>query len=552
MKRLYFSFLLLTFVSYSLSQPSNLQKVKESVFLLKSYNANGDIIATANGFFINNNGDAICSWEPLKGAYKATITDRNGKARPVETIYGVNELYNVCKIHINILSSSVPINTKPAQKGAKLWVVGRNSSAKAINVQSVETFFNDYNFYVFDTSLPVEFDASPVVNQNGQIVAIAHISVNGNAATATDIHFPASFEITDALTVNDPTLRSTNIRVAFPKDKGQALAVLLLAGQRSDSLTRVSYIKDFIDKFPNEIEGYSTLAEEELKAQHFAIAESIMQSAMKRVKNKDEVHAQKAKLIYQKQVYFPEAVYTSWTIEDGLEELLQAQKINSLSQYKHQEAQLHVLRGDYQEAYQQFITLSQSEIRSGELFYEAAQCKQALNAPIEEYIALLDSAINIEASTAGTSLPPYLLSRAQAWAAAKNYRNAVKDYNMYDSIMGGRPLYSDFYYQRSQCELQIHQYQQALNDINRAIIVDRGNYLLWAEKASLHLRFKQYEEALRSSETCLLMDDKNTDAIIIKGISLYQLKRKKEGLAELEKAKQLGDERADAYIKKFK
>lgn len=552
MKKLFIYILFLTLPVAVSAQPSNLSKVAQCVFQISSYNANGDIIATSNGFFVNDNGDAVGNWQPFKGAYRAVAEDKSGRTYTIETIYGVNELYDVCKFHVNIKSSTVPIASKQLTKGMKVWVVNRNSATKTATIQSVESFFEHYNYYVLDASIPSEFNACPVVNQSGQVIGIAHASANGKTGSVTDINFGNSFQVTDALLANDPTMRSTNIRLAYPKDKQQALAVLLLASQRCDSLTRIAYIKDFIDKFPNEIEGYSSLAEEELKAQHFSTADNLIQRALTQVKHKDEAHAALAKLIYQKYAWFPDASYPSWTIDKGIQEAREAYIINALLPYKHQEAQLTFAKGDYQEAYNQFLQLTKTNLRSGELYYEAALCKRALQAPATDYIVLLDSAVQVESASSGAYLPPYLLARAQALANAENYRQAVADYNMYDSIMGGRPLYSDFYYQRSQCEMKIHQYQQALNDINRAILVNRSNYLLWAEKASLHLRFKQYDEALRSSDTCLLMDDKNTDAIIIKGIALCQLKRKKEGLAELEKARQLGDERAEQYIKKIK
>ncbi len=552
MKRIIIYFLLILSAVATYAQPAAVQNVRKSVFQLKSYNAKGDIIATANGFFINDNGDAVSLWTPFNGAHRATIEDADGNTHPVETIYGANELYDVCKFHVNMKSRQPVLASKPASNGTKAWIVGKGSTARNCGIKSTESFFGKYCYYLLDCSIDQMLDGCPVVNQNGQVLGVAKSGVNHGSATAIDINFATSFQMENAILANDATLRSTNIRIAYPDDKEQALAVLLLAGQRSDSITRIAYIKDFIGKFPSEIEGYSTLAEEELKSQNFQRADDIIKQAFAKVKNKDEVHAALSKLIYQKHAYFPNQPFAEWTLDKALEEAHAAYRIQPLLPYRHQEAQLLFAKGNYQTAYDKFMELTKTEIRSGELFYEASQCKQALQAPSTEYIALLDSAIQVEGTTSGTYLPPYLLARADAWNQSGDYRKAVADYNLYDSIMGGRPLISDFYLVRSQCEMQIHQYQQALNDINRAIIVDRANYLLWAQKASLHLRFKQYEEAIRSADACLLIEEQNLDALLIKGIALCQTKRKKEGLPLLERVRQLGDSRADEYIKKFK
>ena len=75
---------------------------------------------------------------------------------------------------------------------------------------------------------------------------------------------------------------------------------------------------------------------------------------------------------------------------------------------------------------------------------------------------------------------PYILARGKALDADGKYRDAMRDYNLYDTIMtvfyGTAP--AEFYYTRYQCENKIRMYQQSLNDIAHACACPQGAYLL--------------------------------------------------------------------------
>ena len=133
----------------------------------------------------------------------------------------------------------------------------------------------------------------------------------------------------------------------------------------------------------------------------------------------------------------------------------------------------------------------------------------------------------------------------------KQYRAALKDYNQYDTLMLGRAT-ADFYEARYKVEIQVHQFQQALNDIAHAIYLNPQEPLYLAEMASLELRVSRFEEAVQTADLCLKLDPKAADAYLIKGLALIELKKKDEGIAALQKAQELGDSRAEAYIKKYK
>ena len=163
---------------------------------------------------------------------------------------------------------------------------------------------------------------------------------------------------------------------------------------------------------------------------------------------------------------------------------------------------------------------------------------------------LLDSAISVSLSTGRNNAAPYYLARGRQFDEMGEYKKAVADYNQYDTLMFGRAS-DEFYYIKYKCETKIRQYQQALNDIAHAIVINRREPLYYAEMASLQLKVNQLEDAITTCDMCIQVDSNYADPYIIKGIALGELKRNAEAKEAFLKAKELGDERADGLLEKY-
>ena len=284
---------------------------------------------------------------------------------------------------------------------------------------------------------------------------------------------------------------------------------MMMTGETVDSLKRQAYIDDFIKRFPTATEGYTNKAISYVDAGKYAEADKMMQTAIERATKKDEAHSEYAKVILQKQIYHADSPYPAWTLDKALEEARKAEAINPLDVYRHQQAQIIYSQGQYQQAYDRFMALTQSPIRNGEFFYEAAQCKTMLKAPQTEIMALLDSAVAACPQPLTSVAAPYVLARGR-------------------------------------------QYLQALNDIARAIIMTPDEPTYYAEMASLSLRVKRLEDAEKAAQRCTELAPEYADGHLLLGISQLELGKKETARLSLLKAKELGDKRADEYLKRIK
>ncbi|MFC2384811.1 MAG: hypothetical protein ACFNP5_06530 [Hoylesella saccharolytica] len=524
--------------------------MSKSVFTLTTFKKDGSVLASGYGIFIGTKGEAVSCWAPFVGADSAVVTDAGGKNYPVETMYGASEVYDVCKFKVNAVTVPAVLAKSAMPIGTKLWQVEYSVSKPVtlpLSVQKAERFNSDYNYYLYTGSLEGLRSGCPAVNQRGEVVGMLQQSRVNETVYSIDLRYTDTFKTT-GLSVNDPILQQTGIRMALPDEVEQASLMLMLAVGRFDTYKYQRYIDNFVELFPRRADGYVAQAELYVNQHQFEKAATVMTTALAAVDKKDEVHYDYAKLIYQKEVKMRDIPYAPWTLDLALNEAEKAYKLNALPVYQHLQAQIIYYKGDYQRALDMFLALTRTNLRNGELFYEAAQCKQQLKASSAEILALLDSAVVAQPLHLST---PYLLARANTLSDQGQYRKAIVDYNRYDSLLSGRASH-DFYYAKFLCEVQLRQFQQALNDIAHAIVLNRTEPVYYAEMARLQLRVNQLDDAIQTADLGLHVVPDYPDFYLMKGLALINKKQKKEGIEMLKKAQTLGDTRAEELIKKYK
>ena len=282
----------------------------------------------------------------------------------------------------------------------------------------------------------------------------------------------------------------------------------------------------------------------------FAAAEKDMEQAINVSNKKDDAHYSYARMIYNKEIYQSAQPYAGWNLDKALSEIQTANSINSQPTYRQLEANILYAQKKYDEAYQIFNELTNTSLRNAEVFYSAAKCKEMLK-DTTSMLALLDSTLNMFSKPYLKEAAPYLWARAEARSNAGKYRDAISDMNEYEELMQAT-VNDNFYYVRHQTDIKGRLYQQALNDINRAIQMNPQETLYYAEKASLEIRVGKYDDAILTAQDCINLDANNSDGYLFLGLAQCLKGQKAEGIKNLQKAKELGDTQADALIEKYK
>ena len=497
------------------AQPSAVKNVAKSVFTLTTFKADGSILASSHGVFIDNNGTAMSDWASFDGAATAVVVDANGKRMEVESIDGASEIYDVVKFRVNGKTTGATVATTANAVGSPLYLVSysvKKPEIRESTISKVEHFMEKYAYYIFDMEIPENTLSCAVVNANGQLLGILQSSKYSTDLHCTSANYVADMQ-SESLTGSDPIFRRTNIPVTLPDDKDQAVIALMLAGQTGDSLKYVKTIDHFIGKFPDLLDGYSARAHVKRNQGDFAAATSDMETAIKKVTEKDEAHFAYAQLIYQKELYQNSLPYDGWSLSRALEESQAAYRENPHPVYLQQQAQILFAQKQYETAYNLYMELSKSTLRSADIFYAAAQCKLEQEDK-KTALAMLDSAVS-------TFTRPYVKTA------------------------------SPYLQQRARLAMDLRRFHQTIEDMKEVVTLEPTDALLWAEKGSYEVRLNLNEEAQKSAEECIRLDPQNGDGYLILGIALCGKGQKAEGLQNLEKAKELGNGQAQSMIEKF-
>ncbi len=537
------------------AQPDKwVKKASKAVFTLKTFNANDELIGSSNGFFITADGIAVSSYTPFRGASKAVIIDAMGKEYPVKSIIGANDTYDIAKFRVDA-SKCQTLRTAPAVgENTQLWLLPYNAkngySCTAATVKSVQKVENDYDYYTLEGNGSENTVGCPYLNAAGDVVGIKQQSSSDDNATqyAVGATFATGLKMT-GLSLNDAALKATSIKKELPDELDQAILTLYLASTIGDANSFVGLVDDFIEKFPQASDGYSYKAQIMAAKDNYPEADKYMKLAIENATDKAEAHYNYAKMMYQNLLYFHDSASHAWTYEQALEEAEQAVALDPQLAYVTQKAQLLFACKRYDDSYTTFQDAIAKGAHNAECFYGAARCKEQLN-DTTAYIALLDSAVATFSQPYLKEAAPYIYARGQALAENGQYRLAVNDFNEYENLMISQ-INSEFYYIRSQVEVKGRLFQQALNDLDKAIDKDPSVLLYRSEKASLQIRVKLIDEAIETASECIRLFPDSSDGYLFLGLAQCLKGDKALGVVNLLKAKDLGDTQADTLIEKY-
>ena len=537
------------------AQPDKwVKKASKAVFTLKTFNADGSLIGSGNGFFITADGVAVSSYTPFRGAAKAVVIDAMGKEYEVKSIIGANDVYDIAKFRVDATKCQTLRTAPAAVENTSLWLLPYNAknaySCTAAKVKSVQKVQNDYDYYTLEATAPENTVGCPYLNANGEVVGIQQQSSSDDNTTqyAVGAAFATGLKMT-GLSLNDPALKATSIKKDLPDELDQAILTLYLASTLGDAQSFVGLVDDFIAKFPQAPDGYSYKAQIMAAQDNYPEADKYMKLAIDNATDKAEARYNYAKMMYQNLIYFYDSASHAWSYEQALEQAEQAVALDPQLPYLTQKAQLLFACKRYADSYAAFQDVIGKGGRTAECFYGAARCKEQLN-DTTACLALLDSAVATFSKPYLKEAAPYIYARAQALAESGKYRLAVNDYNEYENLMISQ-VNSEFYYIRSQVEAKARLFQQALNDLDKAIDKSPDILLYRSEKASLQIRVHLLDQAIETASECIRLFPDASDGYLFLGLAQCLNSNKAQGVVNLLKAKDLGDAQADVLIEKY-
>lgn len=549
-------------LSHAQVTPKWADKAKKAVFSVVTYDKDNKIKNTGNGFYINENGTALSDYTLFEGAERAVIINADSKELPVLHILGANSMYDVVKFTTETDKKTIALKTaaQPAVVGETVYLLPYSTQKAAAcqmgQVTKVDTIGDNAYYYTLSMSTGEKTVSCPIMNANGEVLGLIQKNASDDAkeSYAIGATYGASLSIT-ALSMNDMSLNKIGIKKALPETEDQALVYLFMASSQQNKEDYATTLNEFLKQYPNSVDGYIRRATSYLgygNDEHNALAESDMKKAMDITTNKGETQYNIAKLIYSYVISLNDKKpYGDWSYDKALSIVREAIKNDNQPIYSQLEGDILFAMKNYPEAFVAYERVNQSSIASATTFYSAAKTKQLIEgADMNEVVALMDSAVARFTPPYTSEAAPYFYERAEMKAQMGKFRDAVADYDAFYDAVGGR-VTAAFYLQREQAEVQCKMYQQAINDINKAVEMAPEDVEMWVEKGSVHLRVGQHNEAIEALNKAISLDPKAAAAYRMLGYCQMQLKKNKEACENFAKAKELGDEVVDGLIRKY-
>ena len=538
--------------------PKWLKKVRGAQVAIMVYNKNGEMTET-QGVFADDNGTILTEYDALKYATRAVVVDAAGKEYPVKEILGASAMYNVVKMQVALEKKSkityLQQAATPGTAGSLVYILpyakaSKNAICTEDTIAKLETFKDNYSYYTIGKPSNERLKNSAVLNEEGEMLGLLQLAAKeGKNAYVIDSKFIADMKI-KPMDAGNNDLKAIYIKKALPETEEDALTYLYLLDKK-DSITSMACVDDFIQKYPQNTSGRILKAEKMIEAANYQEADKLYEEALNAdgIK-KDEVYFSKSKAIYAINLNKAYNKYNDWDMEKALAETRNAYSVNPLPIYIEQEANCLFVLKRYDEAREKFMDLTKTNLRSGEMFLNAAQCNIVQNKE-EGVLELLDSALACYPTPYPSSAANTILIRANELAKAGKNKDAVLGLNEYERLAKGN-LNANFYYGREQLEIKARMYSQALSDIEKTIMLEPKEPLYYAEAAALNYRVGQMDDAIEYGKKAIALDEKFADPYRIVGVCYNQKGNKAEAKKYLQKAIDLGDTLAEGVINEIK
>lgn len=132
-------------------------QAKKSVFTIITYDQEGNIKNTGNGFFISEDGVGVSDYKLFEQASKAVIVDSDGEKSEVSYILGANDMYDVIKFQVNTDKKTAALTMAPtlATTGQTAYLLPyttqKNATAQKVTLKEASTVAEKYGFYVISS-----------------------------------------------------------------------------------------------------------------------------------------------------------------------------------------------------------------------------------------------------------------------------------------------------------------------------------------------------------------------------------------------------------------
>lgn len=478
----------------ALAQPKWSKKTRKSLVEVVTLDKGGLVLQRRAGFVTTEDGNVMTTYSFLPGAASVEVKASDGKTYRAERVVAADAMMDFCVFSTNIKKPvAIADNVTASLKEGDAAYILTADDCKADTITRIEEVKgNPYYSLAPAEDGAAAMAGSPMLDAGGALLGMVH------AADEKGTYAVAMSTVRDskptAMTAVGRTYADLPVPVMLPANEDDARTLVFLS-QKADSARYMAHIDDFIAAFPAASFGYTTKGEYLIQKGDTAAASATYEQGMKTVEAGDELLYSHSLALYR----------AGGSMDEALALCEQAIDRKTLPLYQNHRAMVMYALKRYSEAAEGFEAVAQTNMRGPQTFIYASQSRRMAGDSIGVCLALLDSAVACYTKPYPAEAATTLLLRATTRAEAALWRPAVMDYNEYEHLCAGN-VSAEFYYRRFIAEANGRMYQQAIDDLDRAITLSPNDAELHAQKALLLYRLGHGDEALPEARRAIEID----------------------------------------------
>lgn len=529
-------------MTYAVKLPSWSKNAAKSVCTIFVYDKDGNLKTSGNGVFLSSSGACVTDCKLLSVADSLVVLAKDGRKYQFKYVTGADDIYDIARFQVAAKKVAyLETATFPSVVGSKVYVVlnteGKTPSLVAGTVKEVSAARNGDSYYTLDINLPQSAKSCPVMDEAGKIIGLAQVSQTENEAYACGVRMTEDMDF-GAFLFSTKILGSSTLMKKLPLNENDAQVALMMGGSSLSPKLYLKYLEQYALIFPESPFAYEQYANFYVNSDLDRAIENMEKAAQRYVKE-DEAHFFVAKFVFANRTQLDKK--EGYDLKYAYDEVSKALASNPLPIYSQLKANIETELGDYDGAKKSFETVMNSNLCTSDVILSYIDMNNRRGAGSREQIALIDSLYDAKKDVLANDTLTLIYTKALYLEDIAEYNEALKYLQIYSEAYGNN-MTAEFFYNREQLAMKAKRYQQAMNDIKKAVEIEPGNLLYRVEYAGINIIANRYDEALEILDGCLKEQPENPDINRLTALALLQLGRKEEACRHLKIAIEAGDE----------
>lgn len=151
-----------------------------SIVRVLAYDEKGKLLREGSGFFVNEKGEIITSFQILEGAARADIKTASGQIVPISELIASDSDTNLVRLSVATTQLGIKpfqLSDVPPRKGEKIAIILDPAKIQEGIASEVKTIYSFKQIIEFNSTVSLETIGAPVINMKGEVIGVSGLKL---------------------------------------------------------------------------------------------------------------------------------------------------------------------------------------------------------------------------------------------------------------------------------------------------------------------------------------------------------------------------------------